>query len=455
MPVTDLYRPARAFAALGNTFSDPVEAADFPKTVLRHRHDRAAQSVGLNALTDDEWIAHFGRFEPLPDGMEGPRALRYHGHQFRHYNPDIGDGRGFLFAQLHADDGRLLDLSTKGSGQTPYSRAGDGRLTLKGGVREVLATALLEARGVSTSKSLSLIETGEPLIRGDEPSPTRSAVLVRLSHSHLRFGMFQRHAFHRDGEAITTLIDHVAAHYIPAIADVPDRAAALMEHAVHNMARLAAQWMAAGFVHGVLNTDNVTVMGESFDYGPYRFLPVFEPGFTAAYFDHSGLYAFARQPEAVFWNCRALAASLSLVTEEAGLITALRGFENAYQHALRDALFARLGIMPGADAADDLDFVRATFSVLEGSQHPWESFFFRWFGGRASAAQPDQGEEEWVERLQGYAPDRPERLAGFSDPCDLLYDEIEAIWSAIDARDDWQPFRDKLSQIESYRLALS
>jgi len=458
MPVSAPYRPARAFAALGPTFSDPVTAADFPKTVLRYRNDRAAAGVGLAALEDAEWVAHFGRFAPLPpgdegaQGMEGPRALRYHGHQFRHYNPDLGDGRGFLFAQLHARDGRLLDLSTKGSGQTPYSRAGDGRLTLKGGVREVLATAMLEARGVATSKSFSLIETGEALMRGDEPSPTRSAVLVRLSHSHLRFGMFQRHAYHRDPEAIETLIDHVAEHYIPEIAQAEDRAAALLDHAVRNMARLAAQWMAAGFVHGVLNTDNVTVMGESFDYGPYRFLPAFEPGFTAAYFDHSGLYAFARQPEAAFWNCRALGASLSLVTGEDGLVAALNGFEAAYQASLRTALFARMGIEPGEDAAADLAFVRETFSVLERTKQPWEPFFHRWFGGRDG--KPGEGEGDWARQLRTYTPDRPDRLAGIEAPCDLLYEEIEAIWAAIDERDDWQPFRDKLDRIETLRVAL-
>jgi len=459
MPVSDRYRPARPFAALGPTFSDPVEAADFPKTVLRHRNDRAARSVGLETLDDVEWVAHFGRFEPLPGraaqpGMEGPRALRYHGHQFRHYNPDLGDGRGFLFAQMYAQDGRLLDLSTKGSGQTPYSRAGDGRLTLKGGVREVLAAAMLEARGVSTSKTFSLIETGEKLMRGDEPSPTRSAVLVRLSHSHLRFGMFQRHAFHRDGEAVSALVDHAVEHYLPAIAEAPDRAVALLEQAVRNMARLTAQWMAAGFVHGVLNTDNVTVMGESFDYGPYRFLPAFEPGFTAAYFDHSGLYAFARQPEAAFWNCRALAAALSLVTDEEGLIAALNGFEAAYQGALRAAVFARLGVHPGEDATADVDFVRETYSMLERTRQPWEPFFHRWFGGRASGAVPEEGMRDWTLRLEAYEPDRPERRDAIGEPCDLLYDEIEAIWAAIDERDDWGPLEEKLTRIEATRVAL-
>ena len=282
MPISDDYRPDPQFDSLGEAFSDPVKPADFPQTLLRYRNDRAAATVGLEALSDEEWIAHFGRFQPLPDNLGQPRAMRYHGHQFRAYNPDIGDGRGFLFAQMREKGtGRLLDLGTKGSGQTPWSRFGDGRLPLKGGVREVLATAMLEALGVPTSRSFSLIETGEALERGDEPSPTRSSVLVRLSHSHVRFGTFQRHAFEERPDRSEALIDHVVALYYPELDGAKDRPAALLEAVPGRMARLTAAWMAAGFVHGVLNTDNMNITGESFDYGPYRFLPHNDPNFVA------------------------------------------------------------------------------------------------------------------------------------------------------------------------------
>ena len=207
------YRPETAILELGEAFYDPVEAADFPQTILRFRNQRWAEAVGLGSLSDEEWLRHFGRFEPLPDNLPQPLALRYHGHQFRVYNPDIGDGRGFLFAQLRDSSDRLLDLGTKGSGQTPYSRFGDGRLTLKGGVREVLATEMLEALGVRTSKTFSLIETGEALERNDEPSPTRSSVLVRLQHSHIRIGTFQRLAFFEETENLRTLTDYCLRHY--------------------------------------------------------------------------------------------------------------------------------------------------------------------------------------------------------------------------------------------------
>jgi len=453
MPPTDQYRPDAQFERLGDSFSDPVSAANFPQTILRYRHQRAAESLGLDGLAEHEWLEHFGRFKPLPNNMPRPRAMRYHGHQFRSYNPDLGDGRGFLFAQLRDARGRLLDLGTKGTGQTPYSRAGDGRLTLKGGVREVLAAALLEARGVNTSKAFSLVETGEELQRHDEPSPTRSAVLVRLNHSHIRFGTFQRHAYNKDTEALLELVAHVQAHYLPEAHD----AAALVRHATENSARLCAQWMAAGFVHGVLNTDNMTVTGESFDYGPYRFAPIFDPGFTAAYFDHSGLYAFGRQPEAVFWNCRALASALTPIADEEGLIDALKSFEPTYRIALRDAVFARLGVCATDDLEADLDFVRETFSLLETSKAAWEPFFYKWFGGSTRGAVPTDEEANWADKLARYDAYRSERTSHDyftgEGPCDLLYEEIETIWDAIDRNDDWQPFQKKLEQIERARMA--
>src|SRR6516164_7032322 len=193
MPVSSAYRPDPRFDALGPEFADPVRAAEFPQALIRFRNDRAAATVGLDTLDDEEWRAAFARFEPLPGNLAQLLAMRYHGHQFRTYNPELGDGRGFLYAQLReAGTSRLLDLGTKGSGQTPYSRFGDGRLTLKGAVREALAAAMLDALGVPTSRCFSVIETGEALTRGDEPSPTRSAVMTRLSHSHIRFGTFQR-----------------------------------------------------------------------------------------------------------------------------------------------------------------------------------------------------------------------------------------------------------------------
>ena len=467
MPVSPAYQPDPQFPKLGPEFADPVKAAEFPETILRFRNDRAAATVGLDTLTDAEWIAHFGRFEPLPGNLAEPLALRYHGHQFRSYNPEIGDGRGFLFAQLReAGSGRLLDLGTKGSGQTPYSRFGDGRLTLKGGVREVLATAMLEALGVPTSRSFSLIETGEQLQRNDEPSPTRSAVLTRLSHSHIRFGTFQRHAYLDRADLIGELVDYSVANYYPGLGNAADKAVALFQAVLARSAELVGRWMAAGFVHGVLNTDNMNLTGESFDYGPYRFLPRNDPNFTAAYFDETGLYAFGRQPEAVFWNLRQLAGSLTLVTDADALVAAINTFSAAYRAALAASMLRRLGLVArGAD--EDIDLVNAAFKALAegGEALRWEPFFFDWFGGLASEpralagprAALYEGEAFAAFRagLAAYEMERPDRLASpyfaGTEPQELLYDEIEAIWAAIAERDDWAPFEDKLAGIEAAR----
>jgi uncharacterized protein YdiU (UPF0061 family) len=467
------YHPDPRFAGLGGDYADPVAPADFPKSVIRFRNQAAAATVGLAGLSDPDWIAAFARFEPLPGNQAEPLAMRYHGHQFGVYNPQLGDGRGFLYAQLReAGTGRLLDLATKGSGRTPWSRSGDGRLTLKGGVREVLATAMLEAQGVPTSRSFSLIETGEPLQRNDEPSPTRSAVLTRLSHSHIRFGTFQRHAYLQRPDLIVRLIDHVGENYDASVLSVEGdgpRALAFLAGVTARAAHLAARWMAAGFVHGVLNTDNMNITGESFDYGPYRFLPRNDPNFVAAYFDQQGLYRFGRQPQAVLWNLKQLAGCLVGLADEADLADVLNGYAEIYRDALCTAIFARLGIKRSGEA-HDLDMVNIVFQALAAGYESlrWEPLFFDWFGGQGSQARalagPRQalyGLPEFVALRQGFErfePDRPERLdhAYFTnpEPQTLLIDEIEQIWAAIAQHDDWTPFMAKLYAIAQMRAAL-
>ncbi|HEX8622140.1 MAG TPA: YdiU family protein [Allosphingosinicella sp.] len=448
------YRPERAILELGDDFYDAVAPADFPQAVLRFRNDRAAGTVGLGALDDGDWIRHFARFEPLPDNLPRPLALRYHGHQFRVYNPDIGDGRGFLFAQLRDDAGRLLDLGTKGSGQTPWSRFGDGRLTLKGGVREVLATEMLDALGVETSKSFSLIETGEALERNDEPSPTRSAVLVRLQHSHIRIGTFQRLAYFQEKENLTKLTDYCLRNYYGEEGG-GDGPARLLAHVAREAARLAASYIAGGFVHGVLNSDNIAITAQSFDYGPWRFTPYWDAHFTAAYFDHAGLYSFGRQPEAIHWDLLQLAVSLRAVAEAEALTPSLDSFPAEFQRRLVDAIFARLGIRPSAPERDAA-FLVALETALAARTVEIDRFFFDWRGGRRRAPSPADeaydGEPFAAlrEAIAGYAP--VEGATGHpywsgEAPCSMHIGEVEALWSRIDEADDWTPFHAKIEAV--------
>jgi serine/tyrosine/threonine adenylyltransferase len=442
------YRPDPKIATLGDKIGDAVMAANFPETILRFRNDRSAATVGLEGFTDEQWVQHFGRFEPLADNMPEPLALRYHGHQFRVYNPDIGDGRGFLFAQLRNGYDRLLDLGTKGSGTTPYSRQGDGRLTLKGGVREILATEMLEALGVNTSKTFSLIETGEQLMRGDEPSPTRSAVMVRLSHSHIRIGSFQLLAAEGDAEMMEQLVEYaLTILYNETPSD--NSAAQLLGLAVERIADLAASYMVAGFVHGVLNSDNINITGESFDYGPWRFTEFWDPRFTAAYFDQNGLYAFGRQAKAIHWDLGQLAVSLRLISEAPPLIEALERFPALFQSAIIRRFLWRLGV-ESQDSDRDRKLVEAAERAMAREQIPVDRFFHDHRGRRISARE-SYGElrSAFADILADYK--YPEE-AGHeywtdSQPCSMLIDEVETIWSAISEQDNWQPLYQKIEDI--------
>jgi uncharacterized protein YdiU (UPF0061 family) len=463
MPLSPAYRASTSHRALGAGFYDIVTPARFPMHLLRYRNQRWAARTGLEGLTDDEWVRHFGFFEPLPGSFKEPLALRYHGHQFRTYNPYLGDGRGFLFAQLHdTKNGRLLDLGTKGSGQTPWSRHADGRLTLKGGVREVLATEMLEALGVNTSKSFSLIETGEELERSDEPSPTRSSVLVRLNHSHIRIGTFQRLLYLDETSDISKLLDYAITTYMPEIwrESEAERATTFLEEVCRRVARMGAQWMAAGFVHGVLNTDNINITGESFDYGPWRFLPTYDPAFTAAYFDETGLYAFGRQPDALLWNLFRLAECFLPIAEQSRLEASLAVFEPALHQEFITAILRRLGLRPQSPELNG-SLTRNLWTFLHTTKAPFEQTFFDWFGGvrsveragrsPSSSFYSDAAFQPFRAALEEFEPLPEIALAhayfARETPCTMLIDEVEALWEPIARRDDWSAFNAKLSEI--------
>ncbi len=461
------FKPENIHSALGGDFFDEVQPARFPQQILRFRNQKWAEKVGLAGLDDAHWLRRFAGFEPFDGSLNVPLALRYHGHQFRNYNPDLGDGRGFLYAQMRDDSGRLLDFGTKGSGTTPWSRSGDGRLTLKGGVREVLATQLLEAQGVNTSKSFSLVETGESLVRGDEPSPTRAAVLVRLNHSHIRIGTFQRFAALDQPENIEKLLDHAIKFYVPkANGALVEAEGALLENRVgsflrtvgQSLARLVAQWMAAGFVHGVLNTDNINITGESFDYGPWRFVPTYAPDFTAAYFDHNGLYAFGRQPSAVGWNFTRLAECFVNLVPISVLNDALESYSQNLQPELSRAVLERLGLQSNGFLSD-ISLANAWFKALFDSQVPFERAFFDFYANNEQRINDSPYAARYVSEscapmravLKDFAPHADANLnhAYFTGdgPCTVLIEEVEALWNPIAERDDWSSFEAKLAHI--------
>lgn len=453
-----------AFESLGEDYYDIVAAAEFPTHILRFRNNRVLRLLGLDPdrVANRHFIEAFGQL----NGVRPFLAMRYHGYQFGEYNSRLGDGRGFLYGQVRGTDGELYDFGTKGSGSTPYSRGGDGRLTLKGGVREVIAAETLERLGVRTSRCVSVIETGEPLWRGDEPSPTRSCVMVRLNRSHLRFGTFERLHYFRRPDLAKTLLDHVLAVYYPHIdRRDPNAYAQWYAELVERVAQLAAQWMAAGFCHAVLNTDNMSVTGESFDYGPYAFIPNYDPKFTAAYFDYYGRYSYGNQSLVCKLNLEMLQKTLTELLDVDAMSAALSRFDAIHDRHYRTLILRRLGF---AELSDDLarELFALTVEILRDNEVGYHDFFaqlrqqFRpeWRDDETAIfdrAEPQDTLQPWRllyhRALQSLSDDEldavGDRLHAANPLVIPVRPEIEAIWEPITTDDNWQPFYDLLDRI--------
>ena len=457
----------RALESLGNEYFDTVEAAEFPQQMLRFRNDTLLPPLGLSSqtVTDEDFVGAFGRFESITPFL----ALRYHGYQFGEYNPYLGDGRGFVYGQVRGNDGQLYDFGTKGSGRTPYSRNADGRLTLKGGIREVLAAEALHSLGVHTSRCLSLVETGEGLWRGDEPSPTRSSVMIRFSRSHIRFGTFERLYYIKRPDLIEKLLDHVIEIYYPEIQiQTSERYVQFYRELVKRVAQLAAQWMAAGFCHGVLNTDNMSITGESFDYGPYAFIPTYNPRFTAAYFDHGGRYCYENQPLICRLNLELLQFPLAMVIPAAELNNALEDFELLYHHAYQAKMLQKLGL-PISGIANAKELIVETVQVLAESQVGYHQFFTELAENFNLGWREDPN--TILENMTLENADWPtwkvlyhsvlnalpldefiqigDRLKDANPKTALLRPLIEEVWNAIADEDDWRPFEQLVKRLQT------
>lgn len=462
-----------AFANLGDDYADRVGAADFPVHLLRWRNDAVLPQLGLGpeSVSDEHFVEAFGLFQ----GRSPFLAMRYHGYQFGEYNPYLGDGRGFLYGQVRGIDGQLYDFGSKGTGPTPYSRGGDGRLTLKGGVREVIAAEALHQYGVTTSRCLSVIETGERLWRGDEPSPTRSSVMIRLSHSHIRFGTFERLHYLQRPTLIKSLLDHVLEYYYPHLlteTDEGDRYGQFFAELVERVATLAAQWMSSGFCHAVLNTDNMSITGESFDYGPYAFMDRFDPRFTAAYFDHSGRYCYGNQPRVCQWNLELLQYPLKMVMPLAHLESGLAAYQGHYDRVYRQRMINRLGFdtLPAVMVDDVVTATLKLLSQIDIGYHDFflalrQSFDSSWRdsegGILGQTLRPESDDqqalvEQWRslyhQALNQYGIDKMEAIAqrlGHHNPDIVpIRPEIEAIWEPIVTDDNWQPFYTLIKRIQ-------
>jgi uncharacterized protein YdiU (UPF0061 family) len=346
-----------------------------------------AGALGLDAswLASPEGAAIFSG-NSLPEGAE-PIAMAYAGHQFGHFVPQLGDGRAILLGELLQADGARRDVQLKGAGRTPFSRGGDGRAALGPVLREYLLGEAMSALGVPTTRALAAVWTGEPVMReGLLPG----AVLTRVAASHLRVGTFEYFAVRRDREALVALTRYALARHYPEAAD--GGALALLERVIEAQARLMARWLGFGFVHGVMNTDNTSISGETIDYGPCAFLDEYDPGKVFSSIDHHGRYAFANQPRIAQWNLARLAeALLPLFADdepEAIRLAMLRleRFPALHQAAHADVLRAKLGLaQPGRD---DLPLATRLLEQMAASAVDYTAFF----RALCDAAESPQGD---------------------------------------------------------------
>lgn len=264
-------------------------------------NDALAEELGI-LVPDRDALAHMAAGNRLPEGAE-PLAQVYAGHQFGGFSPQLGDGRAMLLGEVRSAAGRF-DIQLKGSGRTPYSRMGDGRAWLGPVLREYVVSEAMAALGVPTSRALAAATTGEPVFREQGALP--GAVLTRVAASHIRVGTFQFFAARQDREALQALFEHVVARHYPQAADP----AALLEAVIARQAQLVTHWMRVGFIHGVMNTDNTTLSGETIDYGPCAFLDRYHPDMVFSSIDAQGRYAYANQPRILVWNMAQLATAL-------------------------------------------------------------------------------------------------------------------------------------------------
>jgi serine/tyrosine/threonine adenylyltransferase len=333
----------------------PWQPATVPAPKLLYLNRALAAELGLDvdALGGPDGAAFFAG-NALPEGAE-PIAQAYAGHQFGNFSPQLGDGRAVLVGEVIAPGGQRVDIAFKGSGKTPFSRGGDGKAALGPMLREVLLGEAMHALGIPTTRMLAVAATGEPVFREDvQPG----AVLTRVAASHLRVGTFEYFAARSDLERVRKLADYAIARHDPELVDAPDRYLGLLRAVAERQARLVAQWMNVGFIHGVMNTDNMTISGETIDYGPCAFMEGYDPLAVFSSIDRGGRYAYRNQPLIARWNLARLAESLLPLLDddpERGVALAtevLDAFPGWYRAQLLAGQRAKLGLRR-ADAADD------------------------------------------------------------------------------------------------------
>ncbi|MCY0147167.1 YdiU family protein [Hoeflea sp. G2-23] len=359
-------------------FYVPWKGAEVPAPKLVRFNRELAVELGLDAdALDSAEGAAILSGHTAPEGAT-PLAMAYAGHQFGGFSPQLGDGRALLLGEVIDSHDERRDLHLKGSGRTPFSRGGDGKAVLGPVLREYIIGEAMHALGVPTTRALAAVMTGESIMR--QAGAEQGAVLARVASSHLRVGTFQFFAARGETDRLRQLADYAIARHYPALAGKPDRYLQLLVQVRDRQAALIAKWMLIGFVHGVMNTDNMTISGETIDYGPCAFLDVYDPKMVFSSIDQNGRYAYGNQPQIAQWNLARLAETLLDLINPDDSDAAVRmasevinGFPEAYQDAWLEGMRQKLGL----ECEEDTDMELATdlFSVMEGQNVDFTQLF--------------------------------------------------------------------------------
>ncbi|WP_429011081.1 protein adenylyltransferase SelO [Aeromonas allosaccharophila] len=365
---------------------------------LLHLNRALLAELGLGGVSEPDWIACCGEGKLLPDMQ--PVAQVYAGHQFGGYSPRLGDGRALLLGELHAPDGSRWDLHLKGAGKTPFSRFGDGRAVLRSSIREYLASEALHALGIPTTRALVLVGSQEPVYREQVET---GATVLRTAPSHLRFGHIEYFAWSGQGEKIPQLIDYLLRHHFPE----QENGAELFAEVVRRTARLIAKWQAAGFCHGVMNTDNMSLLGLTLDYGPYGFIDAYVPDFVCNHSDPAGRYALDQQPAVGYWNLQKLAQALAGHVDGDALAAALAQYEQQLMLHYSELMRAKLGLAVWEE--DDPALFRELFRLLAVHKVDYHLFLRRlgevtqkgaWPAYLLALLPDPRGWQAWLERYR-------------------------------------------------------
>ncbi|MBC5800143.1 MAG: YdiU family protein [Candidatus Eremiobacteraeota bacterium] len=361
------------YSSLGDEYVERRDPTPLRDPYLIAFSPDVAALVGLEAAQAErpEFLrlaAGCSRFEAV-----APYAAVYAGHQFGSFVPQLGDGRAITLGEVETADGARYEWQIKGAGQTAFSRFGDGRAVLRSTIREYLGSEAMAGLGIPTTRALAIAGSDEPVFR---ETPETAGVLTRIAPSHLRFGTFEYFHDRSRFEAVRAVADYAIANFFPGVARVAsdaDRYAQLLHEVVGRTARLIAQWQAVGFAHGVMNTDNMSILGLTLDYGPFGFLDAFDPGFICNHTDVGGRYAFDRQPAVALWNCHALAAALSSLVSKDDAAAALAAFAPAFQARYAQALADKFGL--GEPRPDDPTFFADALAALARNRVDYTIFF--------------------------------------------------------------------------------